>query len=91
MADNTEWVWLHNPETGGTARFPVLAREGWEARGWVEVDAPPADDGTGTPIGVQDNPEDQGSVDDQANAKETEPVTAKKATAKKNKEVTDNG
>lgn len=81
MADNTEWVWLNNPETGGTARFPVLAREGWEARGWVEVDAPPTDDGTGTPIGVADDPQDQ----------ETEPAEAKKAPAKKTKEVTDNG
>lgn len=86
--DSTDWVWMHNAETGGTARFPALAREGWEARGWVETEPPAADDGTGTPFGVADSPEDQGTVAD------TEPVTepaAKPAKAEKNGKVSTDG
>lgn len=87
---NSEWIWMHNGETGGTARFPIGAREGWEARGWVEVEAPPSDDGTGTPIGVQDDPQEQEApAGDLPDEKTDEKPKASRA--KQKSEVTDNG
>lgn len=48
----SEWVWMRNDTTGGVTQFPVEAREGWEARGWVETEAPEDDDLTPEEKGV---------------------------------------
>ena len=38
-----EFVWLHNPETGGYFRCPASAVEDWKDNGWKVADEPPAE------------------------------------------------
>jgi hypothetical protein len=39
--DNSGWVWLEFPGTGGRAQFAPAAAGLWRAKGWVDCDPAP--------------------------------------------------
>lgn len=38
-----EFVWLHNPDTGGYFRCPAAAVDDWKDNGWEVAEEPPAE------------------------------------------------
>jgi hypothetical protein len=36
-----DFVWILHPDTGGKARIPAAALDGWKVRDWQETTAPP--------------------------------------------------
>jgi len=77
-----EWIYMRHPETNGVAQFPADVKEGWEARGWEQCEAPPEDDV------LSDAPAGVGQPDSEPVPKDSVSKPAK-STAKDKKENAD--
>lgn len=76
---DTEFVWLHNPDTGGTAQFAIGAVGAWTARGWEPCDPPAEVDPTRAHAADAEIPPVEPAPSDSAPEVDVDPKTTKKS------------